>query len=139
MKAVKPPTVDSGPPTPPAPVAPPAPVKDPARRHGFRRPRSDVKDPRNDPSNGKLIRGLMKAGKQRGNPRDYVVLVGSQMMEFVASYTVVFTEDSAYEPSEGMTLVHKRNLYRFIGDGQAARFWNRKLGIRVPQRREVKS
>lgn len=83
--------------------------------------------------NEDLIRHLMKAKKYRGNPKNYVVLMGCKMLDIYSDYVVSRKEDTGEEKT---LLLHKRHLHRFIGEKIASNFWNKKIGVRRPRNRE---
>ena len=91
--------------------------------------------PRSQSHNEALIRNMMKAAKKRGNPADWVVLVGFRLIDYGGSYDVITSEEFEFKSFPEPTLAHKRDLHKLIGKKQAARFWRRKLGLRVPQER----
>lgn len=79
--------------------------------------------------NEAMIRNLMKLKKRRGNPKDYVILVGDRMFDAYGNYPIERITSSG---ENGMVLLHKKNLHLFIGEENSKRFWNRKFGIRIP-------
>lgn len=81
-------------------------------------------------ANEGMIRNLMKLKKRKGNPKDYVILVGETLFDAYGNYPVKFKPKIKLD---GMLLLHKKHLHRFIDDKIAARFWNRKLRIRIPR------
>lgn len=87
-------------------------------------------------ANEMMIRDLMKVKKRKGNPKDYVILVGTSMFDAYGLYPIKRVTDAGVD---GMVLLHKKNLHRFIGDEHAARFWNRKLAMRVPNKTREKT
>jgi len=105
---------------------------DPMRRHGFmdrvkgRPARSEKKDTKG----GALIRSLMEAGNKKGNPKNFVVLIGERLIDWTGVIEII-GNDEGFEPSPGMRLVHKRDLHKYIGARQAALFWNKRAGVRV--------
>lgn len=81
--------------------------------------------------NSKMIRDLMRIKKYRGNPKDYFAITGETMLDVYGVYKVKRTDDTG---SDELLLMHKRYLHRFIDPEEAAMFWNRKTGTRVPRR-----
>jgi hypothetical protein len=81
--------------------------------------------------NEKMIRDLMKIKKYRGNPRDYFAITGETVLDVYGVYKVKRIDDTG---SDELLLMHKRNMHRFIDPEEAAMFWNRTHGVRVPRR-----
>jgi hypothetical protein len=99
------------------------------------RPERPEKKARDLGPNEKVIRDLMKIKKYRGNPKDYVVLAGDNVMDVDGSVPV---KRKTEQGRDKVLLLHKKDLHKIIDDAQAARFWNRKLRVRVPRRRATK-
>jgi hypothetical protein len=86
--------------------------------------------------NEQVIFDFMMMTNKRGNPRDFVVITGSRMMDAWGSYDIFIRDEEGgpvSKPYPGVALVHKRDLHKVIGPEPAAKFWNRRLGIRVNQ------
>ena len=98
--------------------------------------RQKIKKPQKNPDlpntpNGKLIYNLMEAKKVKGNWRDYVAMSGSRLIDAFGSWDM-FSPTGDPLGIEGVGLIHKSRLKSIIGDKFASRFWNDKLGTRVP-------
>lgn len=79
-------------------------------------------------TNGRIIADMLVREKMGGNPRDFVILSGTSMLEYNGTWEVQL--DDGYKLRfTGVLLVHKRKLHTFIGAEQAARYWH--LGRRV--------
>jgi hypothetical protein len=76
---------------------------------------------------GTKIRDYMKATKTRGNPKDFVLFIGNEMLDEWGKYQV----NRNGEMLSPVWLVHKRDLHRVIGPKEAAKFWNLKLRCRT--------
>jgi hypothetical protein len=76
---------------------------------------------------GTKIRDYMKATKTRGNPKDFVLFIGNEMLDEWGKYQV----NRNGEVVSMVWLVHKRDLHRVIGPTEAAKFWNTKLRRRT--------
>ena len=78
-------------------------------------------------TNGRIIADMLFSEKMKGNPRNYVVLSGSSLLDYNGTYEINL--DDGYKLRfSGVLLVHKRKLHHFIGDAEAGRFWRRGLG-----------
>lgn len=114
-------------------------------KHSFGQPPDgvDVNKKKKKPqsSNETIIRGAMKDKGLRGNPRNYVLLLDDRMLDCSGSFTMYKTNDKGEIENkidfEGVKLVHKRDLYKYAAEVVAAKFWNRKSGVRIPQKKEV--
>lgn len=76
---------------------------------------------------GTKIRDYMKVTKTRGNPKDFVLFIGNEMLDEWGKYQV----NRNGEMKSPVWLVHKRDLHRVIGPKEAAKFWNLKLRRRT--------
>lgn len=91
-------------------------------------------------ANAKIIRDLMAANKVKGKYKDYVIIAGNRLIDWVASYDIIKTEDDGSVRSagvDGMALIHKRNLVNIIGADMASKFWRngRRTNYGVESRR----
>jgi hypothetical protein len=95
------------------------------------------KKKREPTGNEAIIRAAMKVKGIRGNPRDYVLLMGDRLLECTGSFAMFQVNEDQSESKrvefEGVQLVHKKHLHKYAAEPVAAKFWNRKLGVRVPQ------
>lgn len=82
--------------------------------------------------NEEIVRALMKVQGKRGRMKDFAILVGPSLMDYLGSYPV--TRIDADDAGEQMILVHKRHLSRYIPAQQAEEFWYSRLRIRKPRR-----
>ena len=81
--------------------------------------------------NGRQIFELLRLTKKKGNPKDFVIIVGKRMLDYWGSYDMENKEGKSVGV-EGVALIHKRELHKVVGDELASKFWNRKTGMRVP-------
>lgn len=90
-------------------------------------------------ANATIIRDLMIASKVKGKFKDYVVLAGNRIMDWLGSYDVLKqTEDGIKSVGfHGMALIHKSKLRNVIGE-QADLFWRngRRTNYGVESRRQ---
>ena len=75
--------------------------------------------------NGRIIADMMHTQKMRGNPKDYVILSGSSLLDFDGTYEVRREVGKALAL---VCIVHKRNLQNVIGPKESARFWKPGFG-----------
>lgn len=80
--------------------------------------------------NGHRIVELLKMTHKRGNPKDFVIIVGKRMMDYWGSYDMENKEGKTIG-IEGVALIHKKELHKVVGDELASKFWSRRLGMRV--------
>lgn len=73
-------------------------------------------------NNGRMIAEMMHARRLRGNPKDYVILVGPRLIDFAGTYEI----QGMMQPK--VVLVHKRELSRVVGEQASRRFWRRGTG-----------
>ena len=79
--------------------------------------------------NGRMIYELMKERKVKGRYKDYVIINGSRLMDWLGTYEIkVIGEKNVFFISS-VTLVHKSKLSRFIGKEGELKFW--KSGMRT--------
>lgn len=81
--------------------------------------------------NGELIRDCMLAKGVKGDYKDFVMLVGARMIDWVDSWDI-FKPDGTPIGIEGVLLLHKSQLHRIVDEKFAEKFWNRKLRMRIP-------
>lgn len=86
--------------------------------------------PRAPTQNGKLIQDLMAKRGVKGNYKDYVVIAGTRLIDWIESWDIF---NSQGEPMgfDGVVLYHKSRLPDILDEKFTARFWNKKLGRRV--------
>lgn len=80
--------------------------------------------------NGKLIQDLMVAREVKGDYRDFVMITGARLVDWLGSWDIF---NSAGEPMgfEGVLLVHKSKLGTIVNDKFADKFWDQRLKRRV--------
>lgn len=80
--------------------------------------------------NGKLIQDLMVAREVKGDYRDFVMITGARLVDWMGSWDIF---NSAGDPMgfEGVLLVHKSKLGDIVDERFADKFWDRKLKRRV--------
>ena len=93
--------------------------------HGKRKKREARKATTQD---GLLIQGLMSATGVKGSHKDYVVIVGTRMIEWNGAVEVLLLPDAPIDSAP--VLIQKRNLSRYIGDA-ALQYWSPARG-RLP-------
>ena len=76
--------------------------------------------------NGRMIAELMHSKGVKGSPKDFVIVVGRRLIDYRGTYDIRGLE--APHGFAGVTLVHKRELERFVGVTESRRFWRRGLG-----------
>lgn len=81
---------------------------------------------RTSTANGKMIQDLMVAHKVKGNHKDFVIIVGSKLMDWTGTYDIR-QRDKPVE-ARAMALIHKSKLRNVIGPELAGVFWRRGLG-----------
>ncbi len=74
-----------------------------------------------------MIRKLMASRAIRGNPENYVVIIGSELIDCSGSYSAVLSEGGKVF-GDTVALVHKRDLAKVIGEEAALRFWEPGVG-----------
>jgi hypothetical protein len=79
---------------------------------------------------GKRLMAFMADSKVKGNFKDYALFVGDQMIDAWGQYTIRRQAPEGSEPAP-VVLVHKRDLWKIIGDDNAKRFWHRRIGKRT--------
>lgn len=83
--------------------------------------------------NIEIIKALMKSRKQRGNPKNFVVVSGSTILDYAGTYNLMYKDkdgESQEAKTEGVGLYHKRDLCRLFGEEIGSKFWNRKTSTR---------
>ena len=70
--------------------------------------------------NAQMIVDFMKANNVKGNYKDYVIINGFRLIDWLASYDI--------KNHCEMALVHIRNLHNVVGEEAAKQFWHPKLG-----------
>lgn len=88
-----------------------------------------------DTANGGMIRDFLKKVKHRGNPKDFVIIVGNRLLDWWGSYDIMFQPEGEDEAKKmgvnGITLLHKKDLYKVLPEDIAAKFWNKKMRMRI--------
>ena len=85
-------------------------------------------------ANAKIIYDLMLSSNIRGNFKDYVVIAGKRVIDWLGSYDIVKEEDGSTLGIEGIGLIHKSKLNNLIGAELAAYFWKQGIGRKVRKR-----
>lgn len=82
--------------------------------------------------NGNRIAQMMIGVGERGNPKDYVVIVGDTLVDWTGSWNIVIKNNgggvSKIGVSKAAALVHKSRLDRVIGPKTAGLFWRPGVG-----------
>jgi len=80
--------------------------------------------------NGKLIQDLMVARGTKGDYRDFVMITGARLVDWLGSWDIF---NSAGEPMgfDGVLLIHKSKLGDIVDEKFADKFWDLKLKRRV--------
>jgi len=90
-------------------------------------------------ANAKVIRDLMLANKVKGRFKDYVVIAGTRLMDWLGSYDILHESEEGLKAAgiNGMALIHKSKLVNIIGAEMAAQFWRngRRTNFGVESRR----
>jgi hypothetical protein len=81
-------------------------------------------------ANASRIYDLMKARKVKGKYKDYVIICGSRLIDWLGSYEIRVDDGDEIKRcgTESMVLVHKSKLKEVIGKA-AEKFW--KCGMRT--------
>ena len=79
------------------------------------------KEPPNITENGRRIRRFMIEHRVKGHYKDYVIIIGTTLIDYHGSLPVPST-------FEGAVLVHKRKLKNILNPEVAAKFWHPRLG-----------
>jgi hypothetical protein len=79
--------------------------------------------------NGRMIYDLMKERKVKGRYKDYVVINGAKLMDWLGTYEIKIIGGNAVFFTNSVILVHKSKLSRFIGKEGELKFW--KYGVRT--------
>jgi hypothetical protein len=74
--------------------------------------------------NGRMIYELMKERKVKGRYKDYVIINGVKLMDWLGTYEVKIIGENAAFFTNNVILVHKSKLSRFIGKEGARKFWS---------------
>lgn len=72
--------------------------------------------------NARMIRKLMVSRALRGNPKNFVVIVGNQLLDCSGTFKTVGSEGGKVI-GDSVILVHKRDLAKIIGEEAALKFW----------------
>jgi hypothetical protein len=75
--------------------------------------------------NGRMIYELMKERKVRGRYKDYVIINGTKLMDWLGTYEIkIIGGKNAVFFINSVILVHKSKLSRFIGKEGELKFWS---------------
>ena len=77
-------------------------------------------------ANAKIIHDLMKQKGVKGNFKDWVIIAGRRLVDWLGSHAII-GDEADDEKLEGMKLVRKDKLHKFIGAEWAAKFWDPKM------------
>lgn len=83
--------------------------------------------PISDSSNAMMIRRLMATRAMRGRPDNFVVIVGSKILDCAGTFEAVLTEGGEVI-GDDVLLVHKRDLAKIVGKKASLRFWDPDTG-----------
>ncbi len=78
-------------------------------------------------NNAIMIRKLMASQAMHGNPKNFVVIVGNQLIDCSGTFKG-FLSEGGKVIGDSVLLVHKRDLAKIIGKKAALRFWHPELG-----------
>ena len=87
---------------------------------------------RSNTINGRRIEELLRLTKKKGNPKDFVIIVGYRLIDYWADYNLINEAGKTIGVEKGIALIHKKDLHKVLGEEFAAKFWRRKAGMRVP-------
>ncbi|KKM94495.1 hypothetical protein LCGC14_1197770 [marine sediment metagenome] len=73
--------------------------------------------------NAVAIKRLMVSRALKGNPKNYVVIMGSKILDHGGTYNALLSEGGEVI-GDDVLLIHKRDLAGIIGDKAALRFWD---------------
>ena len=79
-------------------------------------------------NNALMIRKLMATQAMHGNPKNFVVIVGNQLIDTSGTFKG-FLSEGGRVVGDSVLLVHKRDLAKIIGKKAALRFWHPDLGL----------
>lgn len=77
--------------------------------------------------NARMIINIMAENKIRGSYKDYILIVGNNLIDWKRSYNVTIKRD-AESGSVGVLIMHKKNLKNVLPAAMAAEFWHPTLG-----------
>lgn len=75
--------------------------------------------------NGKMVYELMLSRNVKGKYKDYVIINGSRMIDWLGTYEMIVVEKNMMESLKinGIALIHKSNLHKLLGKETASKFW----------------
>lgn len=81
--------------------------------------------------NARKIHDIMKSRNVRGKYKDYVLIIGSRLIDWLDSYEIAIEDEEGTKSFgvDGIALVHKRKLKNLLGEYAASKFW--KNGMRT--------
>jgi hypothetical protein len=110
-----------------------------AKKYKPKKQKTDKQMPPAPTANAKVIRDLMAANKVKGKFKDYVVIAGVRLIDWLGSYDILHESEDGLKAAgiNGMALVHKSKLRNIIGEKMAAQFWRngRRTNFGVESRR----
>jgi hypothetical protein len=71
----------------------------------------------------------------KGTYKDYVLIASNRLIDWTDSWDM-YNEQSNTVGVDGVRLVHKNSVHKFIGPKFAERFWNKTTNKRVPATQE---
>jgi len=95
-----------------------------------------------DTPNGGMIRDFLKKVKHRGNPKDFVIIVGNRLLDWWGNYDIMFQPEGEEQAKKmgvnGITLLHKKDLHKILPEEIASQFWNKKMRLRISPKQTPK-
>jgi hypothetical protein len=81
--------------------------------------------------NARKIYNIMKSKNVKGKYKDYVLIIGSRLIDWLDSYEIAIEVEEGTKSFgvDGIALVHKRKLKNLLGEDAASKFW--KNGMRT--------
>ena len=79
-------------------------------------------------NNAIMIRKLMATQAMHGNPKNFVVIVGNQLIDTSGTFKG-FLSEGGRVVGDSVLLVHKKDLAKIIGKKAALRFWHPDVGL----------
>lgn len=83
-------------------------------------------------ANGQRIQQmLIRVGWNPADYKDYVVIIGTRLIDWADSYNVTNNEGKPVREGSEAIVLHKSKLHEAIPERVADLFWNKRLGTRV--------
>jgi len=83
-------------------------------------------------NNERMVREMMQSVGTKGDPRDYVILSGSRLIDFAGGYELRSPKTGGSMGVKGVAVMHKKHLAKFVAKEFARVFWNPWPGGRTP-------